>query len=87
MNRREFIKGLAAFAVLALAPSMAPGLVQTEMQRLQTKFATSLVENEIFYLNGPIVLENIKNLLIRNCHFMFRNVVRGEMLVTMGNSV
>ena len=71
MNRRYFLKWLAGLAAAMVAPIVPAALVQTEQQRFTEMLETGLVENQTFYLDGPIVLENVSNLVIRYCQFIF----------------
>ena len=84
MNRRTFIKGIFSFAAIAVAPSLPVLAAQTEQARLAAAMQSGLVENEIFYLNGPIIIQGISNLIIRNCHFRFRGVDADESIVKIG---
>ena len=70
-TRRTFIKGLAAFAALAVAPAIPAALVETEHQRLFRLMRTGLIEGETFYLDHGILLRDVHNLIVRNCNFIF----------------
>lgn len=72
ISRRGFIKGLAALAAVAIAPSITEeALVKKEHKRLLALMNTGLIENEIFYLEDTLIIQNIDNLIIRNCTFKF----------------
>jgi TAT (twin-arginine translocation) pathway signal sequence len=81
MNRRGFLKGLAGLAALACAPSIPAALVQTEQERLLAKMATGLVENEIFYLDGPVTISGVNNLIINRCIFKCKNLEPNDPIV------
>ena len=78
INRRGFLKGIGALAALAVAPSIPAALVQSEMDRLMAKIATGVVRDEIFYLDGPVILSGVNNLRITQCKFYFPAWMNGE---------
>jgi hypothetical protein len=85
MNRRGFLKGFAALAAVAVAPTIPAALVRSEIDRLMAKIATGVVENETFYLDGGIVLQGMKGLIINHCRFVFRQIGENEPFVTVGD--
>lgn len=74
MNRRGFIRGLVGLAALAAAPTLPAKLIQTEQERFLAEAATGVVRGKVFYLDGPVVLSGIHNLLIDECTFFLKNL-------------
>lgn len=72
MNRRGFIRGLVGLAALAAAPTLSAKLIQTEQKRFLAEAATGVIRGKFFYLDGPVVLSGIHNLLIDECTFFFK---------------
>jgi hypothetical protein len=73
MNRRIFIKGLAGLAALLVAPTVPARLVETEKARFLRMMKTGLIESQTFYLDAPIEIDYVNNLVIRNCVFKLKN--------------
>jgi len=73
MNRRTFIKGfigLAACAVTEVNGLHIP-LIETDRDKFVRMCKTGLIENQIFNIDGGVVLRDMGNLTIRNCVFNF----------------
>lgn len=74
MNRRGFIKGLTAFAVLAAAPFSPPSEAARQRASFLAAAKDGLVEGQTFYLDGPVIFQEINNLTIRNCKFVINTL-------------
>ena len=75
MNRRAFIQGIAGLAALAITPNLLAKdklVIQTRLEKL---IQSGLVQDEVFYCKSPILLRNIKNLVIKNCTFIFADQI------------
>ena len=67
MDRRGFIKSALGLAALTVAGVNAPSLLA--QRSIQEQVSSGLVENQIFYIDEPIVID-IDNVKIRNCRFI-----------------
>jgi len=82
-TRRGFIKGLAALAALTTMPGMAP--MKTDAFIIKAR--TGICEDQIFFVDGPIIIEVVHNLIIRRCTFICsRELNDDEFPVTIKNS-
>lgn len=71
-SRRRFLKGSAGLAAVAAVggPGVMQLLGESEQQRLVEQIkSTGIVENMYFYVDRPLVIQNIDGVIIRNCHF------------------
>ncbi|MBK9497667.1 MAG: hypothetical protein IPO08_24775 [Xanthomonadales bacterium] len=72
ISRRGILLGAGALVATAVVPHKFVPLRETDMQRLLWLASTEhVIEDQTFYLTGPIVLENITNLAICRCHFIW----------------
>ena len=85
MKRRGFLQGIAALAALAVAPSIAAPARSAEHQRFIEMMKTGRVANQIFYLDGPIIIDGVNDLIIECCIFEFSRGHKGY-LVEITNS-
>ena len=70
MNRRSFIKSLAAtLAAAAVASPLSLAAKEKERQRFERLIRAGLITNETFYLTEPIVITG-DNLRIEKCKFV-----------------
>ena len=76
MNRRDFLKGLAALTAVAASPT----LLQSSVERWERR---SLIENETFYLDRPLQLDMPDGFVIRNCRFVANPGFVGDCMVNL----
>lgn len=75
MNRRNFIRGAAGLAALAVAGPTLARLSRTDRERLESLIeAGGTIRGQTFLLpdSGPIKISGIKNLLIEECNFIWQ---------------
>ena len=70
MQRRSFLKTLAAFAATAVAGPSLAALAPDDRQELIDQMKTGRVCGKKFLLRRPIVLA-VDNLIISDCEFIF----------------
>lgn len=74
-GRRTVLKGAAALAAVAVVSTSSPGIYKAldsfSVQSLTEQMVNGgVIENQIFYVKGTVVLEDISHLIIRNCTFI-----------------
>lgn len=82
MNRRGFISGLLGLAALSVAPTLV--LSETDKEKFLKEAATGRIVGKTFYLDGPVTLHNINNLVIDQCIF-YCNLLPNEPLLSVNN--
>lgn len=90
MNRRGFIKTVGALAALAAVPTGAAAglraLTLDERERFLAMARTGLIENQTFVLEGPVVLDFRRHLIIRNCLFYVRTKGNDQAMLVVRRS-
>ena len=70
MQRRSFLKTLAAFAATAVVGPSLAALAPDDMQKLIEQMKTGRVSGQRFLLRKPVVFE-VDNLAMDDCEFIF----------------
>jgi hypothetical protein len=71
ITRRGFIFGAAGIAALAVSPAIAEAFQETEQQRLQRMIESGVIEDECFYLDGPVTISGVEKLRVNRCLFLY----------------
>ncbi len=69
MDRRGFIRGIAGLAALSVAPWVKPEEIDTGMRVFLKEARTGLVYRKTFYIEGPVRLVKLRDLVIDSCLF------------------
>jgi hypothetical protein len=84
VNRRGFIKGLAGLAALTVAPGIPFAQAKSDYERFISMARTGTVVGQTFYIDGPIILERLSNLLVERCRFVItRELTTNEPICAM----
>ena len=90
VTRRGVLRGFAGLAATALVPvsafasrGQAPDLINI-LDYGALEDLPTVIEDQIFYLDGTIVLDDIHNLIIRRCTFIFSDLEPGQPMVKIG---
>ncbi len=76
MNRRKMIVGLSAFAALCVLPGASKARAEKTIHDFLDMAKTGRVTGATFYLNETIVLQNVTNLLVEDCLFVFDDALK-----------
>jgi len=83
MNRRNFLRGFAGLAALAVAGPSLAALTQTDRERLVAQMRDGgVIEGQTFVIHDGrgITFNNIRNLSIRRCNFIWTTPCTGALL-------
>lgn len=84
MNRRGFIRSFAALAAFSVTPKTFAKLAPTDRERLIAAMQTGVIRNQMFLLDGPIVMD-VPKLIVNGCMFTFRNMHKDDVAITLKN--
>jgi hypothetical protein len=70
MDRRGFLKSIAAVALLATVPGASAKEANATFNRVLKQANGGIIKDEIFYIDGPVILKGLRGLTILNCQFL-----------------
>ena len=79
-TRRGFIRGLVGLAALAAAPTLPLAIAKTQQELFLEEAVGGVIRGKVFYLDGPITLKGVKNLIIDECSFFCKYIGDKAML-------
>lgn len=87
-SRRQILKGAAGLALLAAVPlGTSEGyrlLTKTEQAEFIHRVASGqVIEGQYFLLDRPVILKGLKNVVIRNCHFVCSDDFVGDYMMKL----